>query len=150
VRVADEEVRWRDAVHGDRCDNPSHQVGDFVVRRADGIFAYQLAVVADDLEQGITEVVRGDDLMASTARQLLLYRALGAAPPAWAHVPLLYGADGARLSKRHGAIAVRECGLPPQALIAKLAATLNLEGDDPRALIAQFDYARLPKLPTLI
>src|SRR5207302_8521962 len=86
-RVGDEEVRWTDRVHGDRCDNPSHQVGDFVVRRADGIFAYQLAVVVDDMAQGMTEVVRGEDLMASTARQILLYRALGAPPPRWAHVP---------------------------------------------------------------
>ena len=147
LRVADEEVRWQDRLHGEQCDNPSHQVGDFVVRRADGIFAYQLAVVVDDIAQGVTEVVRGDDLMTSTARQLLLYRALGAPPPRWAHVPLLLGPDGQRLSKRHGSIAVRESGLSPAALVGKLEATLGLSGEGqevmPRDLIAELDWGKI-------
>jgi glutamyl-tRNA synthetase len=75
--------------------------GDFVVRRADGVAAYQLAVVVDDAEMGITEVVRGEDLLPSTPRQILLYRSLGLAEPVFGHVPLLVGTDGVRLSKRH-------------------------------------------------
>jgi glutamyl-tRNA synthetase len=149
VRVDDEEVVWRDRLHGERRDRPSQQVGDFVVRRADGIFAYQLAVVVDDVAQGVTEVVRGDDLLSSTARQILLYRALGAAPPSWAHVPLILGSDGQRLSKRHGAIAVRESQLSPPALVGRLAATLNLcaPGDEvwPRQLLDVFDWDKLPR-----
>ena len=104
-------------------------IGDFVIRRADGIPAYQLAVVVDDAAMGITDVVRGDDLLGSTARQLLLYRALGLPAPRFAHVPLMLGPDGARLSKRHGAIGVRalaERGLSPARVVGLLAATLGL------------------------
>lgn len=89
-------------------------VGDFVVMRADGVAAYQLAVVVDDLAMGVTEVVRGDDLLASTPRQVLLYAALGGAVPTWAHVPLVLGGDGARLAKRSGSMgiaALRERGV---------------------------------------
>jgi glutamyl-tRNA synthetase len=125
MRVRDEDVRWHDQVRGGQCDNPSHQVGDFVVRRADGIFAYQLAVVVDDVAQGITEVVRGDDLMASTARQILLYRTLGAATPRFAHVPLVLGPDGERLSKRHGSISVRESGQSAAELKKQLLASVD-------------------------
>ncbi|MFC3802471.1 tRNA glutamyl-Q(34) synthetase GluQRS [Cohnella sp. GCM10012308] len=82
--------------------------GDFVVRRADGIVAYQLAVVADDIEMEITDVLRGWDLLDSTPRQLALYDALGSTPPRFAHSPLVLGADGSRLSKRHGAVSLSE------------------------------------------
>ena len=84
-------------------------VDDFVVRRNDGAFAYNLAVVVDDAAQGIEEVVRGADLLDSTPRQIWLARALGAAPqPSYAHVPLVLGADGRRLAKRHGDVTLRE------------------------------------------
>jgi glutamyl-tRNA synthetase len=83
-------------------------IGDFVVLRADGVPAYQLAVVVDDIAMRISEVVRGEDLLASTVRQLLLYKALGTAPPVFAHVPLLLGDDGTRLSKRHRGVTLRE------------------------------------------
>jgi glutamyl-Q tRNA(Asp) synthetase len=78
--------------------------GDFIVRRADGIFAYQLAVVVDDAEQGITQVVRGEDLLDSTPRQIALQRALGLPTPEYAHVPLARNADGTKISKRDGAV----------------------------------------------
>jgi glutamyl-tRNA synthetase len=105
---------------------------------------------------GVTEVVRGDDLLGSTARQLLLYRALGATPPAYAHVPLVLGPDGARLSKRHGAIGVRPAleRVGAATLIGRLGATLGLCDAQavvtPRDLLAGFSFDRLPRTPTVI
>ncbi len=99
-------------------------IGDFVVRRADGVPAYQLAVVVDDIAMKISEVVRGEDLLASTVRQLLLYRAFDASPPAFAHVPLILGDDGARLSKRHLGVTLRElrdAGESAEAIVGRLA-----------------------------
>ncbi|MBA4063290.1 MAG: tRNA glutamyl-Q(34) synthetase GluQRS [Isosphaera sp.] len=98
--------------------------GDFVVWKSAGTPAYQLAVVVDDAAMGVTEVVRGDDLVPSTPRQLLLYRALGLTPPAFAHVPLVVGEDGRRLAKRHGdtrLAALRAAGVRPEALVGLLA-----------------------------
>jgi glutamyl-tRNA synthetase len=98
--------------------------GDFVVWRAAKVPAYQLAVVTDDAAAGVTEVVRGDDLLSSTPRQLLLYRALGLAPPGFAHVPLVVGADGRRLAKRHGDTrlsALRANGVKAERLLGLLA-----------------------------
>jgi len=155
--VNPEEVCWVDRVYGEACDRVDEQVGDFVIVRADGVFAYQLAVVVDDAAMGVTEVVRGDDLRSSTARQILLYRALGATPPGWLHVPLVLGPDGTRLSKRHGAIgvrALREAGAAPAQVIGRLAETLGLaapgEAIAADALIGRFDPARLPRTPTVI
>jgi len=121
--------------------------GDFVVVRADGIVAYQLAVVADDIEMGITDVLRGWDLLDSTPRQLALYEALGSPPPRFAHAPLLLGADGSRLSKRHGSVSLSELreghGIRPQRIIGFVAwlAGLNDRPEDaePRDLISTFD-----------
>jgi glutamyl-tRNA synthetase len=98
--------------------------GDFVVWKADGTPAYQLAVVVDDAAMGVTEVIRGDDLVPSTPRQLQLYRALGLRAPAFAHVPLVVGPDGRRLAKRHGdtrLASLRESGVAPAALLGLLA-----------------------------
>ncbi|HET9426399.1 MAG TPA: tRNA glutamyl-Q(34) synthetase GluQRS [Gemmatimonadaceae bacterium] len=95
--------------------------GDFVVWRKDDVPAYELAVVADDVAMGVTEVVRGEDLLRSTARQLLVYRALGATPPAWYHAPLVRDAEGRRLAKRHQALAIRELrerGMTPAEILA--------------------------------
>src|SRR5262249_34257062 len=128
-RVEPGEVEFVDSIYGPQRGDVHAQVGDFVVRRADGLHAYQLAAVVDDAAMAITDVVRGDDLLSSTARQLLLYRALGLAPPRFAHVPLVLGPDGQRLSKRHGAIAVRALlarGIPAGRVVARLAATLGL------------------------
>ncbi|WP_409346352.1 tRNA glutamyl-Q(34) synthetase GluQRS [Paenibacillus sp. MBLB4367] len=105
--------------------------GDFVVKRADGIVGYQLAVVIDDIAMGITDVLRGWDLLDSTPRQLLLYEALGHKPPRFAHVPLLYAPDEQRLSKRHQAVAVagmRIAGTAPEQIIGWLAYLSGLIG----------------------
>lgn len=93
------EVGFDDLVHGHVGQRVDTEAGDFVLRRADGLWAYQLAVVVDDAEQGITDVVRGADLLDSTPRQILLQRALGLPTPRYAHLPLLLGADGRKLSK---------------------------------------------------
>ena len=98
--------------------------GDFVVWKSQGTPAYQLAVVVDDADQGVTDVVRGDDLVSSTPRQLLLYRALGLNSPEFVHVPLVVGPDGRRLAKRHGDTrlrALREAGVRPEQLVGLLA-----------------------------
>ena len=93
-------VRFTDRVYGPQCDVLARTCGDFLVERSDGVFAYQLAVVVDDAAMGVTEVVRGCDLLGSTARQIYLQRLLDLPHPAYAHVPLLLSADGRRLSKR--------------------------------------------------
>ncbi|SFB14923.1 glutamyl-tRNA synthetase [Cohnella sp. OV330] len=123
--------------------------GDFVVRRADGIVAYQLAVVADDIEMEITDVLRGWDLLDSTPRQLALYEALGSPPPRFAHSPLLLGADGSRLSKRHGAVSLSELrerfGVRSERIVGFLAWLAGLrdriEELKPADLVASFDLA---------
>ncbi len=121
-RVPEEVIRWEDLVAGPQALNPSRIGGDFVVGRSNGAVSYQLAVVHDDATMGINEVIRGDDLLSSTPRQLLLYDALGWNPPRFGHVPLAYTPDGKRLAKRDNAI--------------KLG-TLRAEGIDPRRLIGQ-------------
>ncbi len=103
--------------------------GDFVLRRVDGVWAYQLAVVVDDAEEGISEVIRGADLLSSTPRQIALYRALGYPVPRFAHVGLVVDEDGTRLSTRHGAIPIeslREAGRSAEQVIGELACSLGL------------------------
>jgi glutamyl-tRNA synthetase len=117
-----------------------------VVQRGDGAFAYNLAVVVDDADQGVEEVVRGSDLADSTPRQLWLARALGLPEPSHAHVPLVLGPDGARLAKRHGDVTLRE--LPPAEAIAWIGASLGFSGAEPREWPAEFDPARLPTADT--
>jgi glutamyl-tRNA synthetase len=116
-----------------------------------------LAVVVDDAAMAINEVVRGDDLLTSTPRQIALYHALDREPPAWLHVPLVLGPDGKRLSKRHGAVAVadyRDAGWSPERLVGWLAASLHLvpEGREVSAaeLIGAFDPARIPRTEVVI
>jgi glutamyl-tRNA synthetase len=114
----------------------ARECGDFVLRRGDGVFAYQLAVVVDDLAMGITDVVRGADLASSTPRQVFLARLLGqgkSAPPRYTHLPLVVANDGSRLAKRTGGASVRvlrEAGIDPRAIIGKLAHGLGMTADD--------------------
>jgi glutamyl-tRNA synthetase len=151
-RVPEETIAFDDLVAGRVAFNPADAPGDFVIFRADGVFAYQLAVVADDAAMGITHVLRGDDLLDSTPRQILLYRALGWTPPVWAHVPLLVGPDGRRFAKREGALSLawlRGRGVRPEALVGFLAFLSGLlpspEPVRPTDLIAAFDVGKLPR-----
>jgi glutamyl-tRNA synthetase len=110
----------------------ARDVGDFVLRRGDGVFAYQLAVVVDDLAMAITDVVRGADLAASAPRQAHLARLLGGEPPRYVHLPLVVASDGARLAKRTGGArvrALREAGLRAEAVVGTLAHALGLAPD---------------------
>jgi glutamyl-tRNA synthetase len=129
-------------------------VDDLVLRRNDGVPAYNLAVVVDDADQGIEEVVRGDDLLPSTPRQAHLADLLGLGRPTWAHVPLVVGRDGDRLAKRHGAVALADLeatGLGPSDLLGRMAAGLGLaaagERVAPEDLVARFDPTALPRQP---
>lgn len=128
--------------------------GDFVVYRADGAPAYQLAVVVDDAEMEIDEVVRGDDLLPSTPRQLLLYTALGLRPPVFGHAPMLLGADGVRLSKRHRGTSLRElreAGQRPEQVVGRIAWLLGLRPTPEPAraseLVGEFAWERLAPAP---
>ncbi|MGD2122382.1 MAG: glutamate--tRNA ligase [Gemmatimonadota bacterium] len=131
-RVPQGETVWDDAVHGEtRFRND--EIDDLVILRSDGTPTYNLAVVSDDADMGITLVLRGDDHLSNTPKQLLLHRALGNAVPAFAHVPLILGPDGKRLSKRHGATAVGDYekeGILPQAMFNFLALLGWSPGDD--------------------
>lgn len=157
LRVPEGLVGFDDRVHGPQGFDVAATVGDFVVMRADGIAAYQLAVAVDDAAMGITDVVRGDDLLASTARQLLLYRGLRLPPPRFAHLPLVVGEDGERLAKRHGALSLgelRDRGADPRAVAGLLAALCDLgpEGArvSPRELVPAFALERLPRAPAVL
>src|SRR5262249_43261879 len=123
-RVGDRSPEFEDGFRGPTRLNLRELGGDFVVWKSSGTPAYQLAVVVDDAGQGVTEVVRGDDLVPSTPRQLLLYEVLGLQPPRFIHVPLVVGPDGRRLAKRHGDTrlsALRNAGVRPEALLGLLA-----------------------------
>ncbi len=149
-RVRAGQVVFEDGVLGCSSQDVLAEVGDFVVRRADGVFAYQLAVVVDDVAMRMTDVLRGADLSHSTPRQLLLYEALGAAPPRFHHVPILLGPDGEKLSKRHGPVGVGElveAGASATQLLAELARLSGFEGRGARSaadLLPTFDLRRLP------
>ncbi|MEO8880451.1 MAG: glutamate--tRNA ligase [Gemmatimonadaceae bacterium] len=122
-RVPDGETAWDDAVH-ERIAFPNKDIEDFVILRSDGTPIYNLAVVSDDIDMGITLVMRGDDHISNTPKQIQLYRALGIDPPRFAHVPMIHGMDGKKLSKRHGATAVADYqkeGILPGAMVNFLA-----------------------------
>lgn len=152
----DEPICFADAVHGTQCVDVAATAGDFVLRRGDGVFSYQLAVAVDDLCQGITQVVRGSDLLTSTARQLLIMRELGAVPPSYAHAPLVLGPDGDRLSKRARGVPIRdhrEAGTNPERIIGYLACALGLtQSKEARAedLIEGFEWRRVPRGPIVL
>ena len=122
-------VGFDDALQGAQCQDVAHEIGDFVLRRAEGYWAYQLAVVVDDAEQGITDIVRGADLLDSTPRQILLQRLLGLPTPRYAHLPLVVDAHGRKLSKSDAALPID----PSHPLVALTAAWQAL-GQDPTAI----------------
>jgi glutamyl-tRNA synthetase len=128
-------------------------VGDFLIARRDGAPAYQLAVVADDAFQSVTHIVRGDDLLASTARQILLQRALGLPQPRWSHVPLVTDAQGRRLAKRSADLSLAELrrrGVDPRALVRWVLTSLGTEVPElisAREALARFAWTRVPKSP---
>lgn len=126
--VPDGEIGFNDIVFGEYKANVAEMCGDFIIRRADGAWAYQLAVVVDDALMGVTEVVRGCDLLLSTAQQLYLYRLLGFEPPRFAHLPLICNAEGQRLSKRDHAMSMEELRKThtPAQLLGRLAAIAGL------------------------
>ncbi len=134
---ASDVVEFVDRVYGPRCEALATECGDFLIRRSDGVFAYQLAVVVDDAAMGITEVVRGCDLLGSTPRQIYLQNLLGLSHPYYAHVPLLVAEDGRRLSKRDGDLdmgALRERFGTPERLLGWLAGHTGIAPDsDPRS-----------------
>jgi len=133
------DVRWTDRRLGMQQQNVALEVGDFVLQRADGLFAYQLAVVADDAAQGITHVVRGEDLTDNTARQILLQRALGLPTPQYLHTPLVRGPNGEKLSKQNGAQAIQTSS-PDQAsrALREAAKVLSLSSNADAPLSAAF------------
>ncbi len=153
----DSTVEFNDLFAGPQRLRPCDSVGDFPVWAARGEPAYQLAVVVDDHRQGVTHIVRGDDLLDSAARQTLIYRALGLTPiPNYCHLPLVIGADGRRLAKRHGDTRVsyyREAGASPERVIGLIAwlsgqvsARTEVALDE---LLARFDLQRVPRTPVV-
>lgn len=120
-------------------------VDDFVVRRGDGVPAYNLAVVVDDASRDVDQVVRGDDLLPSSPRQAYLARMLGHPEPVYAHVPLVLNEDGARLAKRDGAVTLAEIGVP--RALAQIGESLGWRARDLEGMLAEFDPQRLPRQP---
>jgi glutamyl-tRNA synthetase len=130
-----------DVLHGDY----TGIVDDFVVRRGDGVAAYNLAVVVDDAVQGVDQVVRGDDLLASSPRQAYLANLLGYPAPVYAHVALVLNSEGARLAKRDGAVTLAEIGMP--RTIEQIAGSLGFAATTLDGMLAEFDPATLPRQP---
>lgn len=152
LRVPEETIAFTDGHYGAVEQYLPSECGDFILRRSDGVYAYQLAVVADDAAMGISQVVRGRDLLSSTPRQLLLYRLLGFKPPRFYHTPLLLAPDGRRLSKRDrdlGLDALRERGLGAPDIVGRLAFAAGLldrpEPATPRELVPCFSWDNIPR-----
>ncbi len=151
LRVPEEEIAFTDGHMGVYRENLARDCGDFLLRRSDGMFAYQLAVVVDDAAMGITEVVRGADLLSSTPRQLLLYRLLGLPAPSFIHFPLLLAPDGRRLSKRDadaGLDSLRDRAAATEVLgrLAYLAGfNPSAEPRTAAALLGDFSWEKVPR-----
>ena len=154
--MPDEVVAFEDGHMGHYEENLARDCGDFFLRRADGVFAYQLAVVVDDALMGVDEVVRGSDLLSSTPRQLWLYRELGLTPPKFYHLPLLLAADGRRLSMRDGDQSLENlrAKYAAEEIIGKLAFACGLQPAPTPAtqqeLAPTFDWAKVPKSDILL
>lgn len=152
VRVPEREMSFMDGCQGVYTENLAHDCGDFIIRRSDGVYGYQLAVVVDDGLMGVTEVVRGSDLLNSTPRQMYLYEQLGFAIPQFYHMPLLTAPDGRRLSKRDGDLdlgVLREKFGRPEPIVGMLAKAAGLR---PTAqpvqlsdLVTDFSWDKIPK-----
>ena len=154
LKIKPETVRFTDGIQGDYAQNLEREVGDFILRRKDGLFAYQLAVVADDATQEITHIVRGYDLLSSTPRQIYLQQLLDLPTPSYAHIPIIVNALGQKLSKQHYAepidlenapsllvFALQFLGMtPPSSLIGAAPASLMAWGTE------HWDIQRVPKL----
>lgn len=153
--VPDTHIYFTDTICGPQSVNLATHCGDFVLRRADGAWAYQLAVVVDDALMGVTEVVRGNDLLTSTAQQLYLYRLLGYPPPTFAHLPLICNAQGLRLSKRDTSLSIAELRSrhTPGEIIGHLAAIARLIPRPtpcrPADLIPLFSWPKITPSPTI-
>lgn len=155
LRVPDAEdpagtIEWRDLGFGPQREVLASECGDFLVRRSDGVTAYQLAVVVDDCLMGVNQVVRGCDLLGSSARQTYLARLLGFTPPTFGHVPLLVASDGRRLSKRDRDLdlgALREAGVAPERVVGALAAAAGFvdAGTEarPEELLGAFSWEQI-------
>lgn len=152
IRVPAQEIRFIDRLQGDYAEQLAEDCGDFILRRSDGVFAYQLAVVVDDALMGVTDVTRGSDLLSSTPRQIFLQQQLGYETPEYCHVPLLCAPDGRRLSKREADLtlaALRESGMQPETIVGRLACAAGLidrpEPISAAELIPLFSVDKLPK-----
>lgn len=152
LRVPEETIAFVDGHYGLVEQDLATECGDFILRRSDGVFAYQLAVVADDAAMGVTQVVRGRDLLSSAPRQLYLYRLLGFPEPAFAHAPLLLAPDGRRLSKRDRDVsleALEEKGLTGPEIVGRLAFLAGLldrpEAAQPQDLLPVFAWDKVPR-----
>ena len=150
-------ISWDDQVRGNVAIAPESHGGDFVVARSNGSIAYQLAVVVDDAAMGVNLVVRGDDLVASTPRQIQLYRALDLTAPRFAHVPLAVGTDGRRLAKRDSSVkleTLRNSGVDPRELIGLLAMSCGWSdhqiASDPQDWRTVSDPLHIPKTPWIV
>ena len=141
LRTTVTEFTVYDVLHGDY----TGAVDDFVVRRGDGVPAYNLAVVVDDAASGIDQVVRGDDLLSSSPRQAYLARLLGHQQPVYAHVPLVLNTDGARLAKRDGAVTLAEIGVTEA--LTQIADSLGYRGRTVEEMLDEFDPRLLPRTP---
>lgn len=157
LRVPEENISFLDLHYGPQQQYLPTGCGDFILRRSDGVYAYQLAVVADDAAMGVTEVVRGSDLLSSTPRQILLYRLLGFSPPQFAHTPLLLAPGGRRLSKRDGDQSLSGLlakGLTPQDVVGRLAFLAGLlpepQPATPQQLLPLFSWEKVPREDVVI
>ena len=156
-RVEDQHVQFVDGFCGPQDQHVHTEIGDFVIARHEDGAGYMLAVVVDDAAMGITDVLRGDDLLSTTHRQILLYRALGLEPPNFVHVPLVVSSDGRRLAKRHGDTrisALRGQGVPAEKIVGLLAYWCGWaewgECLSPTDLLPRFDMRCLPKTPAVL
>ena len=151
LRVPNQEWTVHDGLQGDYTELLSRDCGDFVVRRADGVYAYQLAVVVDDADNGVTQVVRGRDLLASAPRQMYLFSLLGKPAPEYVHVPLLLAPDGRRLSKRDGDLDLDTLlgRFTPEEILGALAFAAGLidrkEAVSAKELASVFDWRKVRK-----